>query len=79
MKKDKRTYNDRKDYKNEVSRKETVSLSDRHIIKLIKRHSTLSAKEIRENTELINLYRLRIKLKRELKNGNISLTKKIRH
>lgn len=69
MKKDKRTYNDRKDYKNEVSRKETVSLSDRHIIKLIKRHSNLSAKEIRENTELINFYRLRIKLKRELKNG----------
>lgn len=68
MKKDKRTYNDRKNYKNEVSRKETVSLSDRHIIKLIKRHSNLSAKEIRDNTELINLYRLRIKLKRELKN-----------
>jgi hypothetical protein len=70
MKKDKRTYSDRKDYKNEISKKETISLSDRYIIKLIKRHSNLSAKEIRENTELINLYRLRIKLKRELKNGN---------
>jgi hypothetical protein len=70
MKKDKRTYQDRKDYKNKVSKKEVESLSDRYIVKLIKRHSTLSAKEIRENTELINLYRLRIKLKRELKNGN---------
>ena len=70
MKKDKRTYEDRKDYKNEVSKKEVKSLSDRYIVKLIKRHSTLSSKEIRENTELINLYRLRIKLKRELKNGN---------
>jgi hypothetical protein len=70
MKNDKRTYQDRKDYKNKVSKKEVESLSDRYIVKLIKRHSTLSAKEIRENTELINLYRLRIKLKRELKNGN---------
>jgi hypothetical protein len=70
MKNDKRTYQDRKVYKNEVSKKEVESLSDRYIVKLIKRHSTLSAKEIRENTELINLYRLRIKLKRELKNGN---------
>jgi hypothetical protein len=70
MKNDKRTYQDRKDYKNKVSKKDVESLSDRYIVKLIKRHSTLSAKEIRENTELINLYRLRIKLKRELKNGN---------
>jgi hypothetical protein len=69
MKKDKRTYQDRKDYKNEVSKNDTVSLSDRYIVKLIKRHSILSAKEIRENTELINLYRLRVKLKRELKNA----------
>jgi hypothetical protein len=69
MKNDKRTYQDRKDYKNKVSKKEVESLSDRYIVKLIKRHSTLSAKEIRENTELINLYRLRIKLKRELKNA----------
>jgi hypothetical protein len=69
MKNDKRTYQDRKDYKNKVSKKDVESLSDRYIVKLIKRHSTLSAKEIRENTELINLYRLRIKLKRELKNA----------
>jgi hypothetical protein len=69
MKNDKRTYQDRKVYKNEVSKKETISLSDRYIVKLIKRHSNLSSKEIRENTELINFYRLRIKLKRELKNA----------
>ena len=69
MKNDKRTYQDRKDYKNKVSKKDVESLSDRYIVKLIKRHSTLSAKEIRKNTELINLYRLRIKLKRELKNA----------
>jgi hypothetical protein len=69
MKNDKRTYQDRKDYKNKVSKKEVESLSDRYIVKLIKRHSTLSAKEIRENKELINLYRLRIKLKREFKNA----------
>jgi hypothetical protein len=69
MKNDKRTYQDRKDYKNKVSKKDVKSLSDRYIVKLIKRHSTLSAKEIRKNTELINLYRLRIKLKRELKNA----------
>jgi hypothetical protein len=67
-KKDNRTYSDRKDYKNESSKKDTENLSDRYIVKLIKRHSSLSAKEIRENTELINLYRLRVLLKREIKN-----------
>lgn len=67
-KKDNRTYSDRKDYKNESSKKDVETLSDRYIIKLIKRHSKLSAKEIRENTELIHLYRFRVQLKREIKN-----------
>ena len=67
-KKDNRTYSDRKDYKNKSSKKDVETLSDRYIIKLIKRHSKLSAKEIRENTELIHLYRFRVQLKREIKN-----------
>jgi hypothetical protein len=51
-----------------VSSKEA---SDRYIIKLIRdKDKTLKAKDIRQNKELIELYRLRLMLKRELRNDS---------
>jgi len=64
---DKRKYSHRKAYKNKESLFHTETLADRYIVKLIKRHSNLSSNDIRQNTELIILYRNRLLLKREIK------------
>ena len=69
---DLRTYHERKEYKNKKSKEDALILSDRYIVKCIKRHSNLKSKEIRENKNLIELYRLRLKLKREIYIGNYS-------
>lgn len=64
---DKRTYQDRKEYKLKKERLDSELLTDRHVIKVIKRNSNLTSSEIRQNKEFIELYRLRLQLKRELK------------
>ena len=64
---DKRTYQDRKEYKLKKERLDSELLTDRHVIKVIKRNSNLTSSEIRQDKEFIELYRLRLQLKRELK------------
>lgn len=67
-KKDKRTYEDRKIYKIQKERLDCELLTDRHVIKVIKRNTNFNSKQIRENPDLIELYRFRLNLKRMLKN-----------
>lgn len=60
-----------KDKHREIQRrkekKAVVQLSDKYIIKLIKRYTKLTAKEVREFPNLMSLVRSDIMLKRELK------------
>ena len=65
---DKRTYQDRQAYKIQKEKLDCELLTDRYIVKVIKRHTKLKAKEIRENKELIEMYRFRINLKRIKRN-----------
>ena len=65
---DKRTYKERKEYKLQKEKLDTINLTDRYIIKLIKRRTNLKAKEIRTNKELIEMYRFKINLKRIMQN-----------
>ena len=65
---DKRTYKERKEYKLKKEKLDTINLTDRYIIKLIKRRTNLKAKEIRTNKELIEMYRFKINLKRIMQN-----------
>lgn len=67
---DKRTYQDRREYKIQKEKSDAINLTDRYIVKVIKRHTNLNAKEIRANKELIEMYRFRINLKRVLKNDS---------
>jgi len=67
LSKDKRTYKERSLYKIQQERKYVENLDDRYIIKCIKRHSNLKSKQIRENKELIELYRNNLLLKRVVK------------
>jgi len=70
LSKDKRTYQQRSLYKIEQEKKSVKNLSDRYIIKCLKRHSNLKSKELRENKDLIELYRANLLLKRQIKNLN---------
>lgn len=65
---DKRTYKERQEYKLQKEKLDTINLTDRYIIKLIKRHTNLKAKDIRTNKELIEMYRFKINLKRIIQN-----------
>lgn len=65
---DKRTYEQRKEYKLQKEKLDTINLTDRYIIKLIKRRTNLKAKDIRANKDLIEMYRFKIKFKRILQN-----------
>ena len=65
---DKRTYKERQEYKLQKEKLDTINLTDRYIIKLIKRRSNLKAKDIRTNKELIEMYRFKINLKRIIQN-----------
>ena len=65
---DKRTYKERQEYKLQKEKLDTINLTDRYIIKLIKRHTNLNAKDIRANKELIEMYRFKINLKRIIQN-----------
>jgi hypothetical protein len=65
---DKRTYKERQEYKLQKEKLDTINLTDRYIIKLIKRRTNLKAKDIRTNKELIEMYRFKINLKRIIQN-----------
>ena len=65
---DKRTYKERQEYKLQKEKLDTINLTDRYIVKLIKRHTNLKAKDIRINKELIEMYRFKINLKRIIQN-----------
>ena len=65
---DKRTYKERQEYKLQKEKLDTINLTDRYIIKLIKRRTNLKAKDIRINKELIEMYRFKINLKRIIQN-----------
>ena len=65
---DKRTYKERQEYKLQKEKLDTINLTDRYIIKLIKRHTNLKAKDIRVNKELVEMYRFKINLKRIIQN-----------
>ena len=65
---DKRTYKERQEYKLQKEKLDTIDLTDRYIIKLIKRRTNLKAKDIRTNKELIEMYRFKINLKRIIQN-----------
>ena len=65
---DKRTYQDRQYYKIQKEKLDCELLTDRYIVKVIKRHTNLKAKDIRDNKELIEMYRFRINLKRIKRN-----------
>jgi hypothetical protein len=74
MNKQNKIYNHKnKDKKREHDRKYNekikYDMTDRYIVKLIKRDDkTISVSDLKKNKELIELYRLRLILKRELKN-----------
>jgi len=65
---DKRKYKERQEYKLQKEKLDTINLTDRYIVKLIKRHTNLKAKDIRINKELIEMYRFKINLKRIIQN-----------
>lgn len=65
---DKRTYKERQEYKLQKEKLDTINLTDRYIIKLIKRRTNLKAKDIRTNKELVEMYRFKINLKRIIQN-----------
>lgn len=64
-----RKRNNRKEDDKKYAKKIKDDMTDRYIVKLIKRDDkTISISDIKKNKELIDLYRLRLILKRELKN-----------
>ena len=64
-----RKRNNRKEDDKKYAKKIKDDMTDRYIVKLIKRDDkTISIADIKKNKELIELYRLRLILKRELKN-----------
>lgn len=65
---DKRTYKERQKYKLQKEKLDTINLTDRYIVKLIKRHTNLKSKDIRKNKDLIEMCRFKINLKRIIKN-----------
>jgi len=61
----------RKEDDKKYAKKIKDNITDRYVIKLIKRDDkTVDINELKKNKELLELYRLRLLLKRELKNDS---------
>lgn len=64
-----RKRHNRKEDDKKYAKKIKDNITDRYIVKLIKRDDkSISVSDLKKNKELIELYRLRLILKRELKN-----------